>query len=158
MKAQAKNPLPEGRTHLTRTVHEISLMISRIFNRRVKEVGLTRVQWQTLYLLCSRDGLTQTELAECLAMTKPSLGQVVDRLEAEGWVERRDDPEDRRANLVFLTDKATPLIPQMELLLNEIVDTSMSGMHQKDRNTLFALLDVVHSNLNAAVGPDDATR
>ena len=124
MKAQAKNPLPEGRTHLTRTVHEISLMISRIFNRRVKEVGLTRVQWQTLYLLCSRDGLTQTELAECLAMTKPSLGQVVDRLEAEGWVERRDDPEDRRANLVFLTDKATPLIPQMELLLNEIVDTS----------------------------------
>ena len=119
MKAHAQRPLPENRTNLTRTVHEISLMISRIFNRRVKEVGLTRVQWQTLYLLCSRDGLTQTELAECLAMTKPSLGQVVDRLEAEGWVERRDDPEDRRANLVFLTDKATPRIPQLELLLNE---------------------------------------
>ncbi len=158
MKAQAKNPLPEGRMHLTRTVHEISLMISRIFNRRVKEVGLTRVQWQTLYLLCSRDGLTQTELAEGLAMTKPSLGQVVDRLAAEGWVERRHDPKDRRANRVFITDKATPLIPQMELLLNEIIDTSMSGMHQTDRNTLFALLDVVHSNLTAVVGPDDATR
>ena len=127
MKAQAKNPLPEGRTHLTRTIHEISLMISRIFNRRVKDVGLTRVQWQTLYLLCSRDGLTQTELAEGLAMTKPSLGHVVDRLEAEGWVERRHDPKDRRANRVFITDKATPLIPQMELLLNEIIDTSMSG-------------------------------
>lgn len=158
MKAHAQRPLPENRTNLTRTVHEISLMISRIFNRRVKDFGLTQVQWRILYLLYPRDGLRQTEIAEALAMTRPSLGHVVDKLEEEGWVERRDDPDDRRANLVFLTDKATPLIPQLESLSNEIVDTSMNGLDQRDRNALLALLDTVHSNLTAAAGQDDVAR
>ena len=150
MTAQAKKPQSEDRLDLTRTIHEVSLMISRIFNRRVKDVGLTRVQWQTLYLLYSRDGLTQTELADGLAMAKPPLGKVVDRLEEEGWVERRDDPTDRRAKRVFLTEKVSPLIPQLELLVDEIGAIAMNGISQADRIALVSLLEAVHTNLTAA--------
>lgn len=150
MTAQAKKPQSEDQQDLTRTIHEISLMISRIFNRRVKDVGLTRVQWQALYLLYSRDGLTQTELADSLAMAKPPLGKVVDRLEEEGWVERRDDPTDRRANRVFLTEKVAPLIPELELLVDEIGAIAMNEISQADRITLVSLLEAVHTNLSAA--------
>ena len=154
MTAQAKKPQSEGQLNLTRTIHEVSLMISRIFNRRVKDVGLTRVQWQTLYLLYSRDGLTQTELADGLAMAKPPLGKVVDRLEEEGWVERRDDPTDRRAKRVFLTEKVAPLIPQLKLLVDEIGSIAMNGISQADRIALISLLEAVHTNLTAAAEPN----
>ena len=83
-------------------------------------------------------------------MTMPTLGKVVDRLEEKRWVERRDDPEDRRVNRVFLTKQATLLIPQVELLVDEIVDITLSGMHKANRDTLVALLEAVHSNLVAA--------
>ena len=147
---QAKTSPRERRAHLSRTIHEMSLMIARIFNRRVKDVGLTRSQWQVLYLLYSRDGLTQTELAEGLAMAKPPLGKLVDRLEEDGWVERRDDPRDRRARRVFLTEKVAPLIAPLEKLVEDIGDIAMGGLNQADRNTLMTLLEVAHTNLTAA--------
>lgn len=130
-------------------MHEISLMIARIFNRRVKAVGLTRSQWQLLYLLYSDDGQTQTQLAEGLAMAKPPLGKLVDRLEEDGWVERREDPMDRRAKRVFLTGKVDPLVDPLQALVDELGDIATRGLSKTDRDTLGALLDVVHKNLTA---------
>ncbi len=130
-------------------INEISLMATRIFNRRVKDVGLTRAQWQVLYLLYQHDGQTQTELAETLAMAKPPLGKVVDRLEEDGWVERRDEPKDRRAKRVFLTEKVTPLIGPLEKIVDEIADITTSGLSNTDREAFLKFLHVALRNLAA---------
>ena len=52
------------------------------------------------------DGLRLTDLAEGAGMAPQSIGELVDQLEELGMVERRPDPDDRRAKRVFLTDKA----------------------------------------------------
>jgi len=132
---------------LTGTITEISLMVTRIFNRRVKDMGLTRSQWQVLYLLYQHDGQTQTELAETLTMAKPPLGRVVDRLEEDGWVVRRDEPKDRRAKRVFLTQKVTPIIDPLETIVNEIGDIITSGLSNTDRKAFIKFLHVAHGNL-----------
>ena len=122
-------------------------MATRIFNRRVKDVGLTRTQWQVLYLLYQHDGQTQTELADTLTMAKPPLGKVVDRLEEDGWVERRDEPKDRRAKRVFLTEKVTPLIGPLEKIVDEIADITTRGLSNTDREAFLKFLHVAHRNL-----------
>lgn len=49
------------------------------------------------------DGTRLTDLAAWAGMTRPSMAQLVDELEADGLLERRADPTDRRAKLVVLT-------------------------------------------------------
>ncbi|MEO2174350.1 MAG: MarR family transcriptional regulator [bacterium] len=122
-------------------------MMSRIFNRRIKNVGLTRSQWQVLYLLYQDDGQTQTQLAETLSIAKPPLGKLIDRLEEDDWVERRNDKKDRRAKRVFLTPKVTPLIGPLQDIADEIGRIVTGGMSGVDRKALTRLLHIAHQNL-----------
>jgi MarR family transcriptional regulator, transcriptional regulator for hemolysin len=128
-------------------IHEISLMVARLFNRQVKEMGLTHTQWQVLYLLYMNGEQTQTSIADTLMMTKPPLGKVVERLEAAGWVERSDDASDRRAKVVRLTAKIDPLLQSLELLVEDIGSKATHGMTGKEAEQLYKLLKRVHGNL-----------
>ncbi len=150
MSKQPKLADVERAKHLTGSFHEISLMVARLFNRRVRHIGLTRSQWQTLYQLNRTDGLTQTQLAERLVMAKPPLGRVIDRLEQHGWVERRNDARDRRVNRVFVTEKVAPLIEPLAKITDEISAFATRGLNDVERRTLFELLDRVHDNLGNA--------
>ncbi len=147
MSARPSKRIQTRERTLTGMINEISLMATRIFNRRVKDVGLTRAQWQVLYLLYQHDGQTQTELADTLTMAKPPLGKVVDRLEDDGWVERRDEPKDRRAKRVFLTEKVTPLIVPLEKIVDEIGDITTRGLSHTDREAFLEFLHIAHQNL-----------
>jgi MarR family transcriptional regulator for hemolysin len=145
----ASGAAPEKR--LTGMIHELSLMVARLFNRQMREFGLTRTQWQVLYWLSHEDGQSQTGLAETLFMARPPLGRVVDRLEEQGWIVRRDDPKDRRVKLVFLTDKFTPMRAPLDAVVNEMCDVAMAGMAQRERKQLSTLLARMHENLSDVV-------
>ncbi len=128
-------------------MHEISLMNGRIFNRQVKDVGLTRPQWQVLYLLYREGRQTQTAIAVALMMARPPLGKVIDQLEGEGWVERCADPNDRRAKIICLTPKIKPLLASLEDLVAEIGRIATKGMSNDEQASLFSLLGTAHTNL-----------
>ncbi len=136
---------------LTGLIHEVNLMVARLFNRQVREFGLTRTQWQVLYRLKHEDGQTQTDLADSLFMAKPPLGRVLDRLEEQGWVVRKDDPNDRRAKLVYLTEKFTPLLAPMEKAVNNICEIAVEGLSKSDRQKLNDLMTHTHANLTDAI-------
>ena len=128
-------------------IHEISLMVARLFNRQVKDLGLTRTQWQVLYLLYMNGEQTQTSIADTLMMAKPPLGQVVDRLESAGWIARHQDTSDRRAKMVRLTDKIDPMLKSLEDLVGDIGRAATRGMSAKEAKEFYRLLKLVHANL-----------
>lgn len=136
---------------ITVAFHDMALMVSRLFNREVREVGLSRTQWQVLYQLYSLDGQTQTDLAERLSMAKPPLGKVIDRLEEDGWVTRKEDPTDRRAKRVFVTKKVYPLIEPLEGAVEKIGEIAMNGIPVRDRKIFDTLLRRIHANLANAL-------
>jgi len=129
--------------------HEISLMVARLFNRQVKEMGLTRTQWQVLYLLYMQGEQTQTNIADTLMMAKPPLGKVVERLEDGGWIKRRDDGKDRRAKLVSLTPKIQPMLNSLESLVDDIGGIATRGMSKQEAVQFYKLLKMAHANLMA---------
>jgi len=141
--------------HLTVLIHEIGLLASKLFNRQIKEVGLTRSQWHLLYLLYEQDGQTQTELADHLTMAKPPLGKIVDRLEEDGWVIRKDDPQDRRAKRVFLTQKVNPLITPLEKIVDGIGDTTTRGLTETEVLAFKGFLEIAFKNLMEADAGDE---
>jgi len=129
-------------------------MAARIFNRRVKELGFTRSQWEVLYLLHNDDGLTQTEIATQLIMAKPPLGKLIDRLEKDQWLERRDDPTDRRAKRVFLTPKSSPLLDPLEKLVSDIGELATDGFSDRERQKFVEMLLAAHKNLSLDLTTD----
>ena len=80
-----------------------------------KRCGLSSGQWKVIGALALHDGLSQKDLAEMVFVEGPTLVPILDRMEKEGFVQRRVDQQDRRNNLVFLTEKS-------EQLINSIID------------------------------------
>jgi len=136
-------------TQLAVQVHELSLAFSKLFNRRVKHLGLTRAQWQVLKALYSEDGRTQTQLADELAMATPPLGKIIDKLEVGKWVARKTDPKDRRVKRIFLTSKVDPLIgPLRDNVVEDLRKIATRGMTKSDEKQLNTLLNQLQENLD----------
>ncbi len=67
--------------------------------------GLTAAQSGVLFLLAKRDGALIGEVAEALDATRSSMTGLVDRMARGGLLERRPDPDDGRAQRLYLTDR-----------------------------------------------------
>ena len=78
-------------------LHDIARLMRKRFDARARESGLTRAQWQVLAFLRVREGVNQAALAEALDLEPITVGRLIDRMEEAGWVERRPDAGDRRA-------------------------------------------------------------
>ena len=78
-------------------LYDAARLLRRDFERRAKQLGLTRAQWSVLAHLARNEGTNQAAAADVLEIEPITLVRLLDRLEAAGWVERRPDPNDRRA-------------------------------------------------------------
>src|SRR6185312_4930884 len=97
-------------------LHDIARLMRKRFDQRARGLGLTRSQWQVLAHLARHEGINQAGLAEILELEPITVGRLIDRMEEAGWVERRPDPSDRRARLLYLSDKAQPVFARMRSL------------------------------------------
>lgn len=128
-------------------VNDISRLMSTEYNKIMKPLGLTRAQWRVVVHLHRADGLTQSELADLLGAGKVSVGGLIDRLEHSDWVERRDDPQDRRSNRVYLTKKGRAIEQEMEKTGRELTLKTLRNLGTDERAQLVDLLIAVKNNL-----------
>ena len=91
-------------------LHDAARLLRTYADQRARELGTTRAQWAVLSRLQRCEGVKQNELAEALDLAPITLGRLIDKLAAAGLVERRDDAADRRANRLYLTEKAAPTL------------------------------------------------
>ena len=131
-------------------VHDVARLMRWHFDRRAQAVGLTRAQWSVLVLLLREDGVQQKCLAELLDIAPISLSGLLDRLERDGWVERRDDPADRRAKRVYRTAKLGPVLESLRALGAEVRESALQGLSAEEQEQLLDLLQRVRRNLGEA--------
>ncbi|MBC7104211.1 MAG: MarR family transcriptional regulator [Parvibaculum sp.] len=115
------------------------------FNARVS--GLTQAQWGALAHLSRHQGLNQVGLADLLEVQPITVARLIDKLVGLGVVERRADPNDRRAQQLFLTDKAQPLLDQIWEAGDEILDEAYAGFSEEERVRFIDMLVRMRSNL-----------
>ena len=88
-------------------INDVARMLRTYADQRARQLGMTRAQWAVMARLEHAEGLKQSELAEMLDLQPITLTRLVDRLCANGLIERRPDPNDRRAKRL-LPDAARP--------------------------------------------------
>jgi len=127
---------------------ETARLMSKRFDQRARTMGLTRAQCQLLARLAQHEGINQAGLADLLELEPISLARLIDRMEQSGWIERRADPADRRARLLYMTDKARPLFDQVMDVAYAVRAEALEGLESSDRDQLVDLLLHVRGNLS----------
>ena len=131
-------------------LHDISRLLRTSFDRHARTIGLTRAQWRVLAHLSRNEGIKQAGLAEILEIQPITLARLLDRLSADGWVERQPDPSDRRVKRLFLTDKARPILVELRSVALSVREEALYGLDDQDQDRLIDQLRVVKQNLIAA--------
>src|SRR6478609_1843534 len=126
-----------------------STAIARRLQKHFRQAGLeiTIEQWSILYHLWLQDCLSQQELCNRTFRDKPSITRLVDNLEKQKLVKRIASKEDRRINLVCLTDAAKELQDQTIDLANQTMSEALVGVNKEEIEIVKQVFQRVYDNL-----------
>ena len=142
--------------HFGFLLKDISRLTTLNFAREAGEFKLTMAQCKVLIYLERHEGVSQARLAYLTDTDPMALVRILDRMEKDGWIERRPAPADRRARQLYLTKAASPVIDEVWRIADRARAASLAGLSAADRTQLVALLGRVHQNLHALVGNAEA--
>ena len=128
-------------------ITDIQNGLSKRFRDRTQHLGVSRSQWRVLSALAVRPGATQTEIADLIGIGRAPLGKIVDRLEAQGWLERRSDPDDRRVNRLYLCRDVAPVSGPTRQISNEIVEELLEVLPVAEQEAFRKVLAHMHTEL-----------
>jgi MarR family transcriptional regulator, transcriptional regulator for hemolysin len=132
-------------------VREVSSLSALNFERHSDELGLTLAQCKVLAYLQRNEGISQVRLAELTDTDPMTLARTLERMESDGWIERRPDPADRRARQLLLRPPGLALLQEIWRVADRARADAMSGLSAADRAHLMGLLERVRCNLNTVL-------
>ena len=127
--------------------------VARLFWRRLESAwalaghDFGSAEVRVLITIVDNPGLRQAQLAESLHIEPMTLVGHLDRLGRRGLVERRADPGDRRAKLVFPTERAVPVLEALRSVSAGIRAAQTAGFSAEEEAMLRRLLERVRANL-----------
>ena len=134
------------------TIMDVARMLRTYADQRARQFGISRAQWTVLIRIDRTEGLKQSELADILDMQPISLTRLLDRLAENGLIERRADPNDRRANRLYLKPAARPMLEQLAALGTDMMTTVLDGLDTRTVERMLSDLGLIKDNLRAAIG------
>jgi MarR family transcriptional regulator, transcriptional regulator for hemolysin len=132
---------------------DLSRLYVQRFEQRAAVHGLTLPQCRALVYLANNEGISQVELAQFTDIEPMSLVRILDRMESEGLVERRNDPADRRARCLYLKPKAKPVVEDIWHLVELTRREAFAGIPKKQADQLISLLEKIHHNFASLQSP-----
>jgi DNA-binding MarR family transcriptional regulator len=129
---------------------DVARLTAKNFERHAAEVhlGLTLPQCRVLVYLQRDEGVSQVRLAYLTDTDPMTLVRILDRMESDGWVERRLDPTDRRARRLYLKPAAQSALRQIWAIGDRSRGEALAGLDVAEKTQLLDLLERVHGNLN----------
>jgi DNA-binding MarR family transcriptional regulator len=138
--------LEESLGHLvTKANRELNLTLFRNF-KNVK-IEITPEQWGVMIHLWKKDGITQQELGISTGRDNPGMTRIIDTMEKSGFVNRKPVKNDRRINLIYLTEMGKQL---QEELITQAIKTLLAagkGIKKSDMEICKSVLRKVYNNL-----------
>ena len=121
--------------------------LARVLNANFAPYNVSLAGFNVLFVLWHENGLTQADLPKRVDIDKATLTPIIDALEREGLIERRQDPADRRRNNVFLTARGSDLEQPLMRIATDDVAAALQGVSAEQLAILRHGLLVMLSNL-----------
>lgn len=138
---------------------DVARMLRSAFERRIATagLGLTPGEARTLVRIATLEGSRQLDIAQRMGIEPMTLSTYLDRLQSLGLIERRPDPADRRAKLIFTTPAADDLITNIRIEQIELMQHVTSGIGEADLEIMRGQLKRLRANL-VALEEDSSAR
>jgi len=133
------------------TIMDVARLLKTYADQRGRQFGISRAQWAVLVRIDRNEGLKQSELADMLDLQPITLTRLLDRLADNGLIERRADPNDRRANRLHLKPAAKPLLGRLADLGDDMMETVLDGISSTAIERMLKELNTVKDNLRSAI-------
>lgn len=115
-------------------------MWRRLLDERLRCSGQTQPRWRVLAWARLVPGIKQAELAQRMSISGPTLVRILDALAAQGMIERRDDPADRRVKEIHLTAAAEPVVLYITEEVRSIRAAVLDGVSEAELRSCLDLL------------------
>ena len=110
-------------------------------DQRLRPLGLSQGKWRTLmHLSDGGNKLTQKEIAERMGIEGATLAGLLDRLENDGWVERRDAEHDRRCKTVHLQRRSKAVLEKIFNAAHDLRTELIEDISRRDLETCIRVL------------------
>ena len=110
-------------------------------DQRLRPLGLSQGKWRTLiHLSLGGDKLTQKEIAERMGIEGATLAGLLDRLQDDGWIERRCSAQDRRCKIVHLQRRSKSVLDKIFNTAHELRQELIEDIPQRDLETCIRVL------------------
>jgi MarR family transcriptional regulator, transcriptional regulator for hemolysin len=143
----------DGTDRLGFLIHDAQRLMRKRFEARAADYGLSSAQWRLLARLVKDEGAPQARLAEYLEIEPISVSRLLDRMEAGGWITRRQDANDRRIRMIFPTDKSRAAFAVVKGIAGEVYEEALTGLSGDARRALIHGLIRIIENLSDGEAP-----
>ncbi|MGJ7921660.1 MarR family winged helix-turn-helix transcriptional regulator [Neobacillus sp. LXY-4] len=134
---------------------KVSKELKYVLTRELTHHDLTSSQWAVLNRLnmeeerdTSYNERTSVEIASKLDLDKPTISGIVNRLIEKGMIRKEQHPNDKRASVLFLTEKAKRLIPILERISNGVIEASLNRFDENEKEMFLLLLKKMDETLS----------
>ena len=131
-------------THLKMVEH----LAKRIGDEHLKQIDLTQSQADVIILLVNESGkvFRQRDIEIALNYSNPTVTGLLNRLEQKGFIVRRVDPEDSRARIISLTNKALEIIEEIYQSIRRTEQMLLDGFSEEEIELLQPLMSRIAKN------------
>lgn len=132
---------------ILREIGTIARALDSISNIEFKEYELTKGQYLYLVRICEHPGIIQEKLSEILKVDRTTAARAIKKLELNGFIERKDDPYNRKIKKLFPTEKGERVYPYIRNEHFHSNNVALAGFSVEEAETLFQLIQRVRKNI-----------
>lgn len=132
---------------ILREIGMIARSLESISNIEFKEYDLTKGQYLYLVRIVERPGIIQEKLAEMIKVDRTTAARAIKKLELNGFIEKTDDPVNKKIKRLFPTEKGKSVYP---FIINEHEysnKVALTGFSESEAETMYNLLLRVRKNI-----------
>ena len=131
--------------HLLRRCQQIHV---GVFLQELARFELTPIQYSTMFVLSSMNGIDQATLAGLVAIDRSTAGNVLMRLESRGLIKREPSPDDGRARVLLLTRKGKKTVRDAASAVARVQERLLSPLNERERRIFVGALRKIADSHN----------
>ncbi|MGM0829112.1 MAG: MarR family winged helix-turn-helix transcriptional regulator [Bacillota bacterium] len=132
---------------ILREVGMIARALDSISNIEFKEMDLTKGQYLYLVRICENPGIIQQQVIEMIKVDRSTTTLAIQKLEMNGFVEKKEDPHNKKNKKLFPTEKGKTVYPFIKRENEHSDCVALAGFSKQEMATAYELLERIRKNV-----------
>jgi MarR family transcriptional regulator, transcriptional regulator for hemolysin len=136
-------------------VCHLGLLWRRLLNAKIKSLGVSGTEKRVLFCIAHNPGFTQVQIASLLDLEPQNLMRSLDKLEKLNWIQKQNDPDDRRIKCLTITTSAHKIIVKIKKLSDNIKPQILAGLDDKNIQVVISQLAKMRENISIQLAEEE---